>query len=278
MAANLARKGWPVTVWNRTPERARRLGVDVAVAPTPRALSEASDVVIACVADPTAVERVVFADDGVLAAARPGFRYVECSTVTPDLVRRTARALEARGAGMLEAPVTGSRVAAEKGTLLFMTGGPAELHAELQPVLMAMGTRAIHCGPSGQGALMKLVGNTIISFMLEGLAEGLVVARKGDLPVERVLEVIAASGFASPYYAFKGGAMRDRDFTTQFSIDLLHKDQTLMLAEGAAQRTPLPGLAAIREVFQTARAQGLGAEDISAVLKTLEKAAGVGTS
>jgi len=229
------------------------------------------------VADPAAVERVVFADDGVLAGARAGLRYVECSTVTPELVRRTARALEARGGAALEAPVTGSRAGAEKGTLLFMTGGPAELHAELEPVLLAMGTRAIHCGPSGQGALMKLVGNTIISFMLEGLAEGLVVARKGGLPVERVLEVIAASGFASPYYAFKGGAIRDRDFTTQFSIDLLHKDQTLMLAEGTGQRTPLPGLAAIREVFQSARAQGLGDEDISAVIKTLERAAGVGT-
>jgi 3-hydroxyisobutyrate dehydrogenase len=275
MASNLARKGWPVTVWNRTPERARQLTVDVTVAPTPRAMAEASDIVIACVADPAAVERVVFADDGVLAGARPGLRYIECSTVTPELVRRIARAVEARGGAMLEAPMTGSRVAADKGTLLFMTGGPPDVHAELEPVLMAMGTRAIHCGPSGQGALMKLVGNTIISFMLEGLSEGLIVARKGGLPVERVLEVVAASGFSSPYYAFKGAAIRDRDFSTQFSIDLLHKDQSLMLAEAAGQRTPLPGLAAIREVFQSARAQGLGAEDISAVIKALERLAGV---
>jgi 3-hydroxyisobutyrate dehydrogenase-like beta-hydroxyacid dehydrogenase len=275
MVRNLARKGWPVTVWNRSPARIERLGVEVRVAPTPRALAEASEVVIGCVADPAAVERVVFAEDGVLAGARPGFRYVECSTVTPELVRRTARAMEARGAAALEAPVTGSRVAADKGTLLFMTGGAPELHAELEPLLMAMGSRAIHCGPSGQGALMKLIGNTIISFMLEGLAEGLVVARKGGLPIERVLEVIAAAGFASPYFAFKGGAIRDRDFDTHFSIDLLHKDQTLMLAEASSQRTPLPGLAAIREVFQTARAQGLGAEDIAAVVKTLERAAGV---
>jgi len=194
MAKNFARKGWPVTVWNRSPERARRLGLDLPVAPTPRALAEASDVVVTCVADPAAVERVVFADDGVLAAARPGFRYVECSTVTPELVRRTAKALEARGAAALDAPVTGSRAGAEAGTLLFMTGGPAELHAELEPVLLAMGARAIHCGPTGQGALMKLVGNTLISFMLEGFCEGAVVARKGGLPIEKVMEVIAASG------------------------------------------------------------------------------------
>jgi 3-hydroxyisobutyrate dehydrogenase len=273
MARNLARKGWPVTVWNRSPGRAAELGLPVA--DSPRALGEASDVVVACVADPAAVERVVFADDGVLQAARPGFRYVECSTVSPELVRRTAGAFAARGAGMLEAPVTGSKLAAESGNLLFMTGGPAELHRELEPLLLAMGSRAIHCGESGQGALMKLIGNSLISFMLEGLCEGLVVAQKGGLATDKVLEVIAASGFASPYFAFKGAQIRDRNFETHFSIDLLVKDQSLMLSEAASREVPLPALAAIREVFQSARAQGLGAQDICAVIRVLERAAGL---
>src|SRR5262249_49388671 len=100
-------------------------------------------------------------------------------------------------------------------------------------------------------------------------------ARKGNLPAEKVLEVIAASGFSSPYFAFKGGALAARDFDTHFSIDLLFKDQSLMLAEAAAQKTPLPGLAAIREVYQAARAQGLGGEDIIAAIKSLERAAGL---
>jgi 3-hydroxyisobutyrate dehydrogenase-like beta-hydroxyacid dehydrogenase len=112
--------------------------------------------------------------------------------------------------------------------------------------------------------------------MLEGLCEGVTVAQKGGLPLTTVLEVIQASGFASPYFAFKGAAIRDRNFDTHFSIDLLHKDQSLMLAQAAEQRTPLPGLAAIREVFQAARAQGLGSQDISAVIQTLERAAGGG--
>src|SRR5262245_54203310 len=198
MVRNLARKGWPVTVWNRTRERTRDIGIEVAgVAPTPRALAESSDVVITCVADPAAVERVVFAEDGVLAGARPGFRYVECSTVSPELVRRLGAAFTERGGEVLEAPMTGSKLGAQNGTLLFMTGGSAALHAELEPRLLAMGSKAIHCGEQGQGALMKLVGNTLISFMLEGLCEGLTVAKKGGLGAEKVLEVIAASGFAS---------------------------------------------------------------------------------
>jgi 3-hydroxyisobutyrate dehydrogenase len=218
---------------------------------------------------------VVFAPDGVLAAARPGFRFIECSTVSPELVRRIASAFEERGAASIEAPVTGGRIGADKGTLLFMTGGPEALHRELEPLLLAMGSRAIHCGKSGEGALVKLIGNALISFMLEGFCEGLVVAKKAGIPLERVLEVVMASGFSSPYYAFKGKALLERDFFTHFAVDLLVKDQSLMLAEAATHQAPMPGLAAIREVFQAARAQGHGSEDIGAVLKALERAAGI---
>ncbi|HWA72823.1 MAG TPA: NAD(P)-dependent oxidoreductase [Polyangiaceae bacterium] len=274
MVKNLVRKGFSVSVWNRSPERCQQFGLPIAN--SPRDLAAATDVVVCCVSDPKAVERVVFAEDGVLAGVRPGFRYVECSTVSPELVRRISAAMAERGAAALEAPVTGSRLGAANGTLLFMTGGDPALHTELEPLLLAMGSRAIHCGDVGQGALMKLIGNTLISFMLEGLCEGLVVAEKGGLPIEKVLEVIAASGFASPYFAFKGGAIKERAFDTHFSIDLLYKDQSLMLSEAARQRTPLPALAAIREVFQAARGQGLGSEDISAVIKVLERAAGGG--
>jgi len=276
MARNLLDKGFPLTVWNRTAERSRPWAeAGAAVAASPKALAEVSDVVVACLADPPAVERLLFAKDGIVAAARPGFRYVECSTISPDLARRTAEALRSSRADSLEAPMTGSKNGAEKGTLLFMTGGRREVHDEMLPVLMAMGSKAIYCGDIGQAATMKLIGNSIISFMLEGLCEGLVVGRKAGLPMETMLEVIMASGFASPYYAFKGEAMAKRDFEQHFSIDLLVKDQSLMLAEAGKRLAPMPGLAAIREVHQAARAQGLGQEDIAAVIKVLERAAGI---
>jgi 3-hydroxyisobutyrate dehydrogenase-like beta-hydroxyacid dehydrogenase len=276
MARNLLDKGFPLTVWNRTAERSRPWAeAGAAVAATPKALAEVSDVVVACLADPPAVERLLFAKDGIVAAARPGFRYVECSTISPDLARRTAEAFRASRADSLEAPMTGSKNGAEKGTLLFMTGGRREVHDELLPVLMAMGTKAIYCGDIGQAATMKLIGNSVISFMLEGLCESLVVGRKAGLPMETMLDVIMSSGFASPYYAFKGEAMAKRDFEQHFSIDLLVKDQSLMLAEAAKRLAPMPGLAAIREVHQSARAQGLGQEDIAAVIKVLERAAGI---
>lgn len=276
MARNLGAKGFPLTVWNRTPGRAEALvAVGAREAATPRALAEASEVVVACVSDPAAVEAIVFGRDGILEAARPGFRYIECSTVSPGLTRRVAEALREKGADMLEAPVTGSRNGAEQGTLLFMVGGSIALLAELRPVLEAMGTKLIHCGEVGSGSTVKLIGNSLISFMLEGLAEGAVVARKAGIPLEKLLEVVQASGYASPYFAFKGDAIKRRDFEQHFSIDLLIKDQTLMLGEAAAQKTPVPGLAAIREVFQSARAIGCGQEDIAAVVKALERSAGL---
>ncbi|HWW95948.1 MAG TPA: NAD(P)-dependent oxidoreductase [Vicinamibacteria bacterium] len=275
MARCLLDKGLPLTVWSRTPERCEPLKkAGARVAGSPRDLAEHSEVVVSCVADPAAVERVVFAEDGVLGAARPGFRYLETSTISPELSRRVAEALRARGADALEAPVTGSKLGAERGTLLFMTGGRREVHEELMPVMMDMGSKAIYCGETGQASVVKLIGNTLISFMLEGLCEGILVGRKAGVPIETLLEVVMASGYSSPYYAFKGAAIARRDFDTHFSIDLLVKDQTLMLAEAASQRLPLPGLAAIREVFQAARAQGYGQEDIGAVVKALEKAAG----
>jgi 3-hydroxyisobutyrate dehydrogenase-like beta-hydroxyacid dehydrogenase len=278
MARQFLDKGFPLTVWNRTTDKCKPLeAAGARVAKTPRELAEASDVVVTCVADPNAVGRIVFAEDGVRAAARPGFRYLETSTISPGLARRVADVMRSKGADMLEAPVTGSKLGAEKGTLVLMTAGRREVHDELMPVMMAVGSKAIYCGEVGQASLVKLIGNTIISFMLEGLCEGLVVGRKAGLSIETLIEVIMASGYASPYFTFKGGAIARRDWDTHFSIDLLVKDQGLMLDEAAAHGAPMPGLAAIREVFQAARAQGFGSEDIAAVLKAVESAAGLGS-
>ena len=219
MARNLIQKGFAISVWNCSPERATEFSGRATVAESPRELAATCAVVIGCVSDPPAVERVVFAEDGVLAGAQPGFRYVESSTVSPALTRRIAEALRTRGADALDAPVTGSKQAAEAGTLLFMTGGRRETHDELLPILLAMGKRAVYCGESGQGSLMKLVGNTLISFMLEGLCEGLVAAQKGGLSAETVLEVVMASGFGSPYFDFKGRALVERDFDPHFALE-----------------------------------------------------------
>ena len=274
MARQILDKGFPLMVWNRTPDRCAPLrDAGATVAATPRELAEACDVVVGCVSDPNAVGRIVFAEDGIRPAARPGFRYLETSTISPGLARRVAEALRARGADMLEAPMTGSKLGAENGKLLFMTGGTPEVHEELMPVMMAMGTRAIHCGDIGQASVVKLAGNTLISFMLEGLCEAMAVARKAGVAPQVLIDVVQASGYASPYYAFKSAAILKEDWDQHFSIDLMAKDQGLMLEEANHRTVPMPGLAAIREIYQAARARGWGQEDIAATYKVVGEAA-----
>lgn len=276
MAPHFLEQGYALTVWNRSADKCeplRRRGASVAA--TPKELAVASDVVFACISDPAAVERLIFADDGLIHGARSGFRYVETSTISPALAKKVDAALQAKGASMLEAPVTGSKNGAQNATLLLMTGGSRDVHEELLPLLQVIGSKAIYCGPMGSASFVKLLGNTYISFMLEALAETSVLAKKASIPLETVLEVVMASGFASPYYTFKGGALIKRDFDQHFSIDLLVKDQNLMLAEAASLGASMPGLVAIRDVSQAARDQGHGQDDIIGVAKVLERAAGI---
>jgi 3-hydroxyisobutyrate dehydrogenase-like beta-hydroxyacid dehydrogenase len=156
-----------------------------------------------------------------------------------------------------------------------MAGGKREDFDAALPFLEAFASKSIYVGPVGSAAVMKLIGNTVISFMLEGLAEGAVLGEKAGVSLETILEVVQASGFSSPYWAFKGGAMARRDFETHFSIDLLHKDQALMLAEGASRQVPLPGLAAIHQITGAVRALGHGSEDIAAQIKAVEAGAAI---
>jgi 3-hydroxyisobutyrate dehydrogenase len=276
MASNLLAKGHAVAVYNRSPGPAQALSRKGAeIAADPAALAQRSEVVFTCLSDPPAVRAVYLAERGLVAGLEGGARCVDTSTIAPALARELAAACQAKGAGFLECPVTGSKQGAEDGSLLLMTGGPRKLHDELEPLLLCIGKRAIYVGETGAAAAMKLLGNTLISFMLEGLAEVLTLGRKEGLAPEQILEVVQASGFSSPYWAFKGGAMARRDFATHFSLDLLHKDQALALAEGAAHRVPMPGLAAVHQVVSASRALGLGGEDIAALVKALEAMAGM---
>jgi 3-hydroxyisobutyrate dehydrogenase len=271
MARNFLAKGYPLTVWIRTRRVADELAAaGAAVALTPRELAAGADVLITSLATPAALQSVAFGEDGLLAGARAGTCWIDTSTVGSLVSLKLATAAGEGGVEYLESPVTGSREAARTGTLLAMVGGNHQLLDRLEPILAVFAKQAIYVGPLGSASTLKLIGNTLISFMLEGLAEGAVLGAAAGIPLEKILEMVQASGFASPYFAFKGGAMARRNFETHFSLDLLHKDQNLMLEEGATRGVPLPGLEAIHLVTGRARALGFGAEDIAAQLKALE--------
>jgi len=276
MAQNLLRKSFPVTVWNRTRSRAEALVADGArVASTPAQLMAEVEVACTCLSTPAVLEEAVAGREGLFSTARAGQLLIDFSTISPDLARSLEARARALGVDFVEAPVNGSETGAEKGTLLLMVGGTPAAVERCTPVFQAVGEKVIHCGPVGAGAQVKLAGNALIAAMLQALGEGMLLATKAGVDPAKVLEVVQASGFRSPYFDFKGGALLRRDFSTHFAIDLMFKDLNLFLDSAAEQRVPTPLTAAVREVYALARAAGKGEQDIGAVITTLEQLAGV---
>jgi len=166
MARNLARKGFEVTVWNRTRSRAEPLRAEgIKLAGTPAVLASEVDAFCSCLSDPPAIREVVFAKDGLLTGSKAGQLFIDFSTVSPEFSRELEAGATRQGLDFVEAPVTGSKTGAEKGTLLMMVGAKAQALERAQPVLQAVGEKVIHCGPVGAGSQVKLAGNALISMM-----------------------------------------------------------------------------------------------------------------
>ncbi|HZA13698.1 MAG TPA: NAD(P)-dependent oxidoreductase [Myxococcaceae bacterium] len=272
MAKNLAAKGFEVVVWNRTRARADALAKEarVQVASTPAEVATRVDAFCTCVADPPALREVAFGASGLFSASRAGQLFVDFSTVSPDLTAELDQTCATRGLDFVEAPVTGSKLGAEKGTLLIMAGAQEAALEKARPIFDAVGEKVIHCGKVGAGSHVKLAGNAIVALMLQGLSEGMLLAQKSGVDPRKLLEVVQASGYRSPYFDFKGQALLRRDFETHFAIDLMFKDLSLMLESAASHRVPTPCAAAVREVYQLARASGRGEKDIAATIGALE--------
>ena len=209
MAANLVKKGFEVTVHNRTRARADALiAAGARLARTPGEAASGVEIVCTCVANPPAMRQVFTGPDGIEAALHPGQHMVDFSTLAPDDSLWLDAACRARGVGFLESPVTGSRAGAEAGTLVMMCGGTPEVFAAARPVLQALGSKAIHVGAVGAASQVKLIGNLLIAHMMEGLSEGAALARKAGIPLEKVLEVVQSSGYVVAVLGLQGEGHR----------------------------------------------------------------------
>ena len=179
MAANVARAGFPLTVWNRTAGRAELpLSLGATETATPRELAAASDIVVVCVSDSPDVEQVLFGADGLAEGAAPGSLVIDCSTISPAVTRDLAERLAQQGVAMVDAPVSGGSEGAQKGTLTIMVGGDAADVERARPVLASMGANITHMGPIGAGQATKAVNQVILCGSYLGVAEGIVLAIK----------------------------------------------------------------------------------------------------
>ena len=245
MAANFRAKGHELWVYNRTRDaRAAAAGAAGATGPRRRARWRTTPGIelhlhLRRRSARDGGDRLRRA--GLHRRAGAGTRVVDFSTMFPALMRRLGAAIAERGGALLEAPMTGSKNAAQAGTLLLMCGGERALFDELQPVLGAVSAKAIYVGALGQATQVKLIGNVMIAHMVEALSEGAALAARSDIPLSKLLEVVQSSGYASPFWDFKGKALMERDFSTHFSVDLMHKDLSLALATAHEKKVPMPG-------------------------------------
>jgi 3-hydroxyisobutyrate dehydrogenase-like beta-hydroxyacid dehydrogenase len=234
LATALAAKGGRLVLYNRTLDRARqladRLGTGARVAASPAELAAGVDILLTMVTDDAAVRSVYRDRGGALEGLSRRTVAVDMSTVLPDTIRGLEADIRATGAGVLDAPVSGSVTLAEAGTLTLMVGGEAGDLERARPALEAVSRRIFHLGPLGAGATIKLAVNTVVFGLGAALAEALVLAESAGVDRATAYEVFANSTFASPFVDYKRGTYVDPDTTaTQFSIDLARKDFGLIL-------------------------------------------------
>jgi 3-hydroxyisobutyrate dehydrogenase-like beta-hydroxyacid dehydrogenase len=270
--ADRIRKKFPLTVWNRTVERAAPFQPDVAA--TPAEAAARADLVISMLSDPAALDEVW---RSALEGLRPGTLAIDMSTVDPATVRALADRVTQKGARFIDAPVSGTRKPAVEGTLLIMAGGAIEDVERARPVLATMG-RVLHVGEVGQGMATKLVLNGLGAHMLTGFCAMMTLGVRQGLDPRKLLEVITSGAFSSPLYATKGPRIFARDFTADFTLSLMLKDQELVLQTAKELGYPMPTLAAIRDVLIEAVKAGLGEGDLSGLVRLFEAWAGVEVS
>lgn len=272
MAANLVKAGHEVSVWNRSAGK-QVDGARVAVSPAEAA--RGADVVWMCVSDTAAVERVLFSADGVESVLAPGMIVADSSTIAPSATRKFAERVRARGADYVDAPMTGSKVAAESGQLIFITGGEEATLARLEPLFNAMGKKVLHMGPTGHGQSAKLGGNLMIALIFEGFAEALTLTSKLGVPRERFMELVNASMIRSGVSDYKAPFVLRHDFSPNFPLRLMHKDIQLILEAAREARVKLPGLETVEEIYEVATEEGSADLDYAATIALLEKWAGI---
>lgn len=272
MARRLLGAGFPLSVYNRNPERAAPLAAEGAHASaSPREAAARADVVLSMVADDAAARAVWLGEQGALAGAARGTVLVECSTVTVEWIEELARAAAAAGCELLDAPVTGSRTHAASGELSFLVGGPLAALETARPVLAAMSRAIVHVGATGRGALLKLVNNFLCGVQAASLAEALALIERSGLDRAKALEVLTNGAPGSPLVKTLAARMTARDYTPNFLLPLMAKDLSYALGEGRRHGVPLSTAASALELYQQAIAGGHGEEDFSVVVEPLRK-------
>jgi 3-hydroxyisobutyrate dehydrogenase len=275
MSVNLLKAGFPLTVWNRTPEKMRPL-LEAGAKPvkSPKEVAERSDIVIDMVTDSKDVEEVLLGKEGVIHGARPGTIVVDMSTISPIVTKEIAKKLGEKGIRMLDAPVSGGDIGARNATLSIMVGGDAETYEECLPVFQAMGKTITYIGGHGDGQVCKAVNQILVGVNVLGVAEALMFAHKAGVDMDKVLAAVSGGAAGSWQLANNGPKMLKGDYAPGFKVKDYIKDLRIIMETAAETKTPLVETAVVQQMFRNLDAEGLRDKGTQAVIVAVEKLAG----
>lgn len=259
MARNIAGAGIDLRVWNRRRERAEETGLEVA--DTPADAVRGADVMLTMLADGDAVEEVAAQ---ALDALSGDAIWLQMSTVGIEANERLAKLAEEHGVTFVDAPVSGTKMPAEKGELVVVASGPEDALERVEPILEAVGSKTVKLGSAGEGQRFKLVLNAWLTALVDGLAETVAFAEAIDIDPKRFLAALDGAPIGSPYAQMKGKMMIEREFPPSFSLKLMRKDAGLVLEAADRHDFEAPLIATAAKVFDRAIEAGHGDDDMAA--------------
>jgi glyoxylate/succinic semialdehyde reductase len=268
MAANLLKAGHPLVVHNRTRSKADALVANGAVwADTPAEVGRQSALLFTMLARPEAVLETALGPNGFLGALPSGALWVDCSTVNPSFSRHMAAKANEIGVRLVDAPVTGSKSAAQASELVFMAGGEPSDVEECRPYLELMGKRAIHVGAQGMGASLKIVFNLLVAQAMLSFSEAISLGRSLGLSQEAMHSFLIGTLPVAPLIAFKRPKIESGNYEADFPLELMWKDLHLAALTAYEQGVPLPSANVTKEIYSMAARSGLSDQDFAAIYR-----------
>ena len=276
MVSRLLDKGHTVTGYNRTRSKAQWL-IDKGMrwADTPREVAASADFSFAMVTNSAAIKTVTEGPDGLIAGLGSGKVFIDISTVSPEVSRAIAEKVRAKGADMVDAPVSGSVITLQDGKLSVMVGGRKETFERIQPILNDIGPKVTYVGCNGLALAMKIGVNLSLAVQMMAFSEGVLLAEKSGVPREVAVDVLTHSAVASPMIQYRGPFVLKQPEEAWFDVNMMQKDMLLAMELGRQLSVPVPTTAVTNEFLTAARGMGLEKLDFACVFDVLAHMAGV---
>jgi 3-hydroxyisobutyrate dehydrogenase-like beta-hydroxyacid dehydrogenase len=274
MVQRLLDTGHTVIGYNRTRAKAESLiAGGMQWAESPRVVAERAPITFSMVTDTRALESVTAGPEGILAGLSPGKIYIDMSTVSPAASRSLAQEVKAKGAAMLDAPVSGSVLTMEQGRLSIMAAGDSATFEQAVPVLRAIGPKVTYVGQNGLAVAMKIATNLSLAVQMLAFSEGVLLAEKSGIARKTAVEVLLNSVIASPMVQYRGPFVLNMPEEAWFDVNMMQKDLLLALELGRQLTVPLPTTAVTNEMLTAARGMGLEHKDFAILFDALARMA-----